>query len=151
MFFTSAGARQVHMRMSSELTRRIAGNAASSDHLTWVRTRMLLDQEFVESIRHGFSLIAAGFGSFSIFEGLTLGERRVSELPKAFALILTAIGVMVIVLAMAHDRKMTAWIDADEFGEEPVPPLPDESRPLYLAAAAVVIGVTSFIALLLLP
>jgi hypothetical protein len=122
-----------------------------TDHLNWVRIRMLIDQQFMESVRHGFSLIAAGFGSFSIFEGLTLGERQVSELPKAFALIVTAVGVAVISLAIAHDRKMTAWIDADEFGVGPAPKLPDENRPIYLAIAAAAIGVISFVALLLLP
>lgn len=112
---------------------------------------MTLDSEFLESVRHGFSLIAAGFGSFSIFEGLTLGERNVSELPRTFALILTAVGVVLIVLAFIHDRKMTAWVDADEFGAAPVPELPDERRPFYLAAAAAAIGVVSFVALLALP
>jgi uncharacterized membrane protein YidH (DUF202 family) len=116
-----------------------------------VGTRLTLDQEFLESVRHGFSLIAAGFGSFSLFQGLTIGEREVSELPKTFALIVTAIGVILILLAITHDRKMTAWVDADEFGAEPVPELPDENRPIYLAAAAVVIGLISFVALLRLP
>lgn len=123
----------------------------ANDHLMWVRTRLTLDQEFLESARHGFSLIAAGFGSFSLFEGLTIGERQVSELPRAFALIMTAIGVILILLAITHDLKMTAWVDADEFGTEPAPELPDEKRPLYLAAGAAVIGVISFIALLWLP
>jgi uncharacterized membrane protein YidH (DUF202 family) len=129
----------------------VFGAASAKDHLTWVRTRMMLDQEFLESVRHGFSLIAAGFGSFSIFEGLTIGERAASELPKTFALIVTAIGVIVILLAMAHDRKMTSFIDEDEFGTDPVPMLPDETRPLYMASAVVVIGLVSFVALLLLP
>ena len=119
-----------------------------SDHLAWVRTRLQLDAEFLESVRNGFSLIAAGFGSFSLFEGLTIGERGVSELPKTFALIVTAIGVIVILLAISHDRKMTAWVDADEYGTEAVPELPDENRPLYLASAAVVIGLVPFVALL---
>lgn len=128
-----------------------SSSSLHDDHLTWVRTRMMLDQEFMESVRHGFSLIAAGFGSFSIFEGLTLGERQVSELPKTFALIVTAIGVILILLAMLHDRKMTAWVDADGFGAAPTPELPDENRPFILGAAAAIIGVISFIALLLLP
>ena len=127
------------------------GEASAKDHLTWVRTRMMLDQEFLESVRHGFSLIAAGFGSFSIFEGLTIGESHASELPKTFALIVTAIGVIVILLAISHDRKMTAFIDEDEFGTAPVPELPNEKRPFFLAAAAAGIGVISFVALLRLP
>jgi hypothetical protein len=128
-----------------------SGQAVTADHLDWVRTRMMLDQVFLESVRHGFSLIAAGFGSFSIFEGLTIGESHVSELPKTFALIVTGIGVIVILLAMAHDRKMTSFIDEDEFGTSPVPELPNEKRPLYMAAAAAGIGVISFVALLMLP
>jgi uncharacterized membrane protein YidH (DUF202 family) len=130
---------------------QVSSKTSAHDHLTWVGTRLTLDQEFLESVRHGFSLIAAGFGSFSLFQGLTIGEREVSELPKTFALIVTAIGVILILLAITHDRKMTAWVDADEFGAEPVPELPDENRPLYLAAAAVVIGLISFVALLRLP
>jgi hypothetical protein len=46
---------------------------------------------------------------------------------------------------------MTRFIDADEFGTSPVPKLPDEHRPFYLAAAAVAVGIVSFVALLLLP
>ena len=121
------------------------------DHLCWVRTRLWIDLELKDAIRHGFSLIAAGFGSFSIFEGLTLGERHVSELPRTFALIVTAAGVIVIALAIDHYRKMTAWIDADEFGAVAPPALPDEKRPLYVALATAVIGVVSFVALLMLP
>jgi hypothetical protein len=135
-------------------TRTVDVDSKSSlhaDHLTWVRTRLTIDQEFMDSVRHGFSLITAGFGSFAIFEGLTIGEREVSELPKTFALIVTAIGVLVIILAIRHDRTMTAWIDADEFGAGTVPELPDENRPLYLAAGAAVIGIVSFVALVLLP
>jgi hypothetical protein len=56
-----------------------SGETSAHDHLTWVRTRLTLDAEFLESVRHGFSLITAGFGSFSIFQGLTVGEREVSE------------------------------------------------------------------------
>lgn len=125
--------------------------ATAGSQLMWVRTRMMLDQELLESVRHGFSLIAAGFGSFSIFEGLTIGESHASELPKTFALIVTAIGVIVILLAIMHDRKMSSWVNANEFGREPAPELPDENRPFYLGAGAVVIGIISFVALLRLP
>ena len=121
------------------------------DHLTWVRTRMTIDQEFLESARHGFSLITAGFGSFALFEGLTIGEREVSPLPKTFALVVTAVGVAVILAAIGHARKMAAWVDADEFGAEEAPKLPNENRQLYLGAAATIIGVISFVALLMLP
>src|SRR5215212_8645814 len=94
----------------------VSSETAPNGHLPWARTRMTLDADFLESVRHGFSLIAAGFGSFSLFEGLTLGESAGSELPKTFALIVTAIGVIVILLAISHDRKMTSFIDGDEFG-----------------------------------
>jgi hypothetical protein len=125
--------------------------ADDASHLTWVRTRLTLDQDLLEAIRYGFSLIAAGFGSFAVFEGLRPGERAMSELPKTFALIATAIGIIVILLAVQHSRKMTAWVDADEFGTGLAPELPNENWPLYLATAAVVLGVISFVALLLLP
>jgi hypothetical protein len=55
----------------------------------------MLDQAFLESARHGFSHFAAGFGSFSIVERLTIGESHVSQLPKTIAQIVTAIGVIV--------------------------------------------------------
>ena len=129
----------------------VPDNLIRTNHEMWVRTRLQLDAEFQEALRHGFSLIAAGFGSFSIFQGLTIGEREVSELPKTFALIMTIIGVIVILLAASHLRKMSTWVDTDEFGSESVPRLPDENRPLYLAAAAEAIGIVSIIALLLLP
>ena len=132
-------------------SRPVPDTLIRTNHEMWVRTRLQLDAEFQEALRHGFSLIAAGFGSFSIFEGLTIGEREVSELPKTFALIMTVIGMVVILLAASHLRKMSAWVDADEFGAEPVPRLPDENRSVYLGGAVIVIGVVSFVALLLLP
>jgi hypothetical protein len=52
---------------------------------------------------------------------------------------------------MGHDRKMTAFIEEDEFGTSPVPELPNEPRPLYMAAAAAGIEVISSLALLRLP
>jgi hypothetical protein len=116
---------------------------ARDDHLIWVRTRLWIDMELKDAARHGFSLIATGFGSFSVFEGLTVGERHVSELPRTFALIVTAAGVILVALAVDHYRKMTAWIDADEFGAEAPPTLPDEKRPFYVAVATAVIGVVS--------
>ena len=125
--------------------------ADDASHLTWVRTRLSLDKDFLESIRYGFSLIVAGFGSFALFEGLTIGERQVAPLPRTFALIVTAIGMIIILLAVRHARKMEAWVDADEYGTGPTPELPNENRTLHLAIAAVVIGVVSFVAMLLLP
>ena len=117
---------------------------------SWVHTRLLVERGFEEMLRHGFTLIAAGFGSFAIFDGLATSHDR-AEVPRIFALASTAIGVLIIVLAARHFRAMNAWADADEFGEDPAPELPNERRPLYMAAAAVVIGGVSFISLLLLP
>jgi hypothetical protein len=68
-----------------------------------------------------------------------------------FTLAITAVGIIIIVLAARHHRAMTAWIDADEYGSGAAPRLPVERRTDYLAAAAVIIGVVSFIALLGLP
>jgi hypothetical protein len=121
-----------------------------ASHLTWVRTRLSLDKDFLEAVRYGFSLIVAGFGSFALFEGLTIGEREVAPLPRTFAQVVTAVGVIVILLAVQHARKMEAWVDADEYGTGPTPELPNENRTLHLAAA-VIIRVVSFVAMLLLP
>jgi uncharacterized membrane protein YidH (DUF202 family) len=109
-----------------------------------------VERAFEEMLRHGFTLIAAGFGSFALFEGLSTTHER-AEVPRVFALASTAIGAIIILLAARHFRAMNAWADTDEFGSEPAPVLPNERRPLYLATAAVVIGVVSFISLLLLP
>ena len=112
---------------------------------------MLVDDQLLDVIRHGFSLIWPAFGSFSLFQGLTIGERHVSPLPKTFALIVTAIGVIVILLALLHTGRMTTWVNADAFGDRASPPLPEERHMMRFAIGAVVIGVVSFIALLLLP
>jgi hypothetical protein len=111
-----------------------------------VRTRLTLDKDFRDQLAQGFALITAGFGSFAIFDGLSGGEH--DTLPKAFALAATAIGVIIIALDVAHYRRMTRLVDLDEFGAGPVPELPDEQRPLWLAVAAMIIGVISFVALL---
>jgi hypothetical protein len=123
---------------------------ALEDHQTWVHSRLLLDKGFQDAVQHGFALIASGFGSFALFDGLA-GVGGHGALPKTFALALTAVGVIMIGLAANHNRKMITWVNADEFGVEPAPALPDENRPRYLAAGAIVIGFISFIALLLLP
>jgi hypothetical protein len=52
----------------------VSSQTDPDDHLTWVRTRMTIDKEFADALRHGFSLITAGFSSFALFEGLTLSE-----------------------------------------------------------------------------
>jgi hypothetical protein len=46
---------------------------------------------------------------------------------------------------------MTVRVDADQVGTESTPVLPNENRTLHLAAAAVIIGISSFVTLLLLP
>lgn len=133
------------MAITRDSDRRIA-----QDHQSWIHSRLLVEREFFTVVREGFTMIAAGFGSFAIVQGLTTGHAR-DELPKAFALAMTAAGVIVILLSARHYRKMVAWVDADEFGTNAAPRLPDERRTDYLAAAAVVIGVVSFVALLRLP
>ncbi len=120
------------------------------DHQTWVHTRLLLERQFQDSLREGFAMIAAGFGSFAVFDGLA-SLRSHAALPKTFALVITAVGVLVILFAAIHFRKMTAWADEDEYGDGPVPVLPDERRPYLLAVGASAIGVVSFVALLFLP
>jgi hypothetical protein len=127
-----------------------AADPSGRDHQTWVHSRLLLDKGCLDAVRQGFTMIAAGFGSFAIFDGLASVRDR-DALPKAFALILTTIGIIVILLAVQHNRKMTAWVNSDEFGAGPVPALPDERRTEYLAAAVGFIGIISFIALLRLP
>jgi uncharacterized membrane protein YidH (DUF202 family) len=123
----------------------------TGEHLSWVRTRMSLDADLLDAVRYGFSLIVAGFGSFSILEGLTIGERGIAELPRSFALIVTVIGVIIILAAILHFRKMVAWVDRDEFGDQLAPELPNEDRARNLGIAAVIIGLVSFVALLVAP
>jgi hypothetical protein len=125
-------------------------DSQAHDHQTWIHSRLLVEREFIEFVREGFRMIAAGFGSFAIFEGVTAGHGP-AELPRVFALAITAVGVIVVALAARHNRRMTEWINADEYGAGPVPRLPEERRIDYLAAATVVIGLVSFIALLRLP
>lgn len=111
---------------------------------------MLIEREFFDVVREGITMIAAGFGSFALFDGLSSGHGR-DELPKAFALALTAVGIIVILLAAQHHQAMTTWVNTDEYGAGPTPELPNERRIDYLAAGAVVIGIVSFVALLRLP
>src|SRR5262245_59011419 len=106
--------------------------AVTRDHLTCVRTRLTLKRDLRDTVTQGFALIAAGFGSFAIFDGLAANHSG-DELPKVFSLASTAIGVIVIVLAITHFRKMLAWVDRDEFGAATTLELPDEQRPLYMA------------------
>ena len=132
-----------------------ASASLHDDHIMWVRTRMALDSELMEWIRHGFSLIAVGFGSFAFLEGIvgSLGEGEgptVTDPSRIFSLVATAIGVVLIALALKHSRAMVAFVNADEFGAGEAPELPNEKREEYLAGVAIVIGVVSFLGLLVL-
>lgn len=123
------------------------------EHIRWVQTRMMLDDQLMETVRHGFSLIAVGFGSFAFLEGIVggLGEAAHATTPsRAFSLAATAVGVAIVLFAMRHNRKMAAWVNADEFPAGEAPDLPDEELPHRLGRAAVAIGVLSFIGLLFL-
>ena len=123
---------------------------ATDHHLAWVRTRLLIERGLRDSVAQGVTLITTGFGSFAILSGVNPAAEQ-QALPRDFALAATAIGVVVILLGMEHFRRMTAWVDADEFGARSTPTLPDERRPVLMAAGAVVIGLVSFVALLLNP
>jgi hypothetical protein len=131
-------------------TTRDSDRRLAQDHQNWIHSRLLVEREFFTVVREGFAMIAAGFGSFAIVQGLTTGHAR-DELPKAFALAITAAGIIVILLAAQHHRTMVDWVDADEFGTDAAPRLPDERRTDFIAAAAVVIGVISFVALVRQP
>ena len=137
-------------RARAMANRPIVNDPSLRDHQSWVQNRLILETGFQEAIRHGFTLISAGFGSFALFEGLATTQER-EALPRTFALVLNVVGVVVILLAANHFRRMSAWIDADEFGAAGAPKLPEERRPMLLAAGAVLIGAVSFVALLLLP
>jgi hypothetical protein len=63
------------------------------DYELWVHSPLQLEAAFQETLRHGFAVIPAGFGYFAIFDGLTTTHNHV-ELPRAFALAATAIGVI---------------------------------------------------------
>lgn len=125
------------------------------DHMSWVRTRMTLDTDLKEWIRHGFGLITVGFGSFSFLEGLAsvLGESTGPGLEspsRIFSLVANVIGVLLVASALRHNRKMIEFVNEDAFGGSPPPPLPDEKREGYIALGAIAVGVISFVALLFL-
>lgn len=123
------------------------------ENIRWVQTRMMLDEQLMHAVRHGFSLIAVGFGSFAFLEGVVggLGESsHVTEPSRAFSLAATVVGIVVVLLAMRHNRSMMAWVNADEFPDGEAPDLPDQELPERLGIVAVVVGVCSFVGLLLL-
>ena len=134
---------------------RMIESAEHHEHMSWVRTRMTLEQDLTEWIRHGFALIAVGFGSFAFLEGVVgafgEGERPAATEPsRIFSLIATAIGVTLIAIALKHNRDMVEFVNADAFDDEEAPELPNEQRSEYLAMGAIAIGLVSFVALLLL-
>jgi hypothetical protein len=120
------------------------------DHLTWVRTRLILERDLRDAMAQGFVLITTGFGSFAILSGVAPAAEH-QALPRGFSLAATAIGVLVILLGIEHYRRMTAWVDGDEFRDRSAPALPDERRPVLMAAATAILGLVSFVALLLNP
>ena len=132
------------------MTDRRDAAAATIHHLGWIRTRLVLERDLRDAVAQGFALITAGFGSFAILSGGAPAAEH-QALPRGFVLGATAIGVLVIVLGIAHYRRMTAWVDADEFGGQSAPTLPDERWPVLTAAGAAVIGAIVFMVLLLNP
>jgi hypothetical protein len=121
------------------------------EHMSWVRARMQLDAEMMESVRHGSSLIAAGFGSFAFLQGIigAAGEaERFTTPSRGFSLAANVAGVLLILVASYHNRQMSAWVDADEFPDREAPWLPQENVPYLVAGVAVVVGIVAFIALL---
>ncbi len=123
------------------------------EHIRWVQTRMMIDEQLMQTVRHGFSLMAIGFGSFAFLEGIVggLGESsHVTTPSRAFSLVATAVGIGIVLVAMRHNRRMMAWVNADEFPSGEAPDLPDEELPQRVGMAAVIIGVCSFVGLVLL-
>ena len=123
------------------------------ENIRWVQSRMMLDEQLMQTVRHGFSLIAAGFGSFAFLEGVVGGPGEAAHITspsRAFSLAATAVGIGIVLVAMRHNRKMVAWVNVEEFPDGEAPDLPDEELPQRLGVVAVVVGVCSFIGLVLL-
>lgn len=117
---------------------------------------MTLDAELMEWIRHGFSLITIGFGSFAFLDGVLggLGEhggRSSTDPSRVFSVLATAIGMLLILIALRHNRTMVEFVNQDEFEGTPPLSLPNEKREEYLAIGAVFLGSVSLVALLILP
>ncbi|MFT4040667.1 MAG: hypothetical protein QM692_20980 [Thermomicrobiales bacterium] len=129
--------------------------APHHDHISWVRTRLVLDAELMSGIRNGFTLISAGFGSFAVLDGVLRGLGKggganATEPSRIFALAATLAGITFISLALRHNRRMVAFVDRDAFGDEAAPAMPDAARQEIVAYAAIAVGVISFVALLFL-
>jgi hypothetical protein len=123
------------------------------EHMIWVQTRMNLDEAMMAGVRQGGALIAAGFGSFAFIAGLTpgLADAEIFSSPsRAFSLVANIAGMLAIAVATYKNRRMSAWVNADEFGEAAAPDLPTERIPYMVAAITLVIGIVSFVGLLLL-
>ena len=123
------------------------------ENIRWVQTRMMLDEQLMHAVRHGFSLIAIGFGSFAFLEGVVGGLGRSShftEPSRAFSLAATVIGIVIVLLAMRHNRSMMAWVNADESPDGKAPRLPDQELPERMGGIAIAVGVCSFVSLILL-
>ena len=86
------------------MTEQTRLESTTTDHLSWVRTRLTLERDFRDTTTQGFALIAAGFGSFAIFDGLAIADRR-DALPSAFALAATAIGAASLSIRMGDGRR----------------------------------------------
>jgi hypothetical protein len=147
---SSAHDRGTHQEEEAGVTE--AAQSPESSHQEWIRNRLLLEEDMMARVGRGFSLIAAGFGSFSVLSDIigALGQGEEFTTPtKSIALVSTAAGVISIVLATRGYREMVAWIDADEFGPEPAPTVPAQGAVCVLTVGAVIIGIISFLSLLL--
>jgi hypothetical protein len=112
------------------------------EHMSWVRSRMALDAELMEGVHRGMTWIGASFGSFAILQGIVgaAGEGEGFTSPsRGFSLVAIVIGIVLILIAADHNRKMTIWVNQEEFSDGEAPELPDERRPFLIAAAAVIL------------
>ena len=135
------------------MDRPVASHLHERENVRWVQTRMMLDDQLMQAVRYGFSLIAVGFGSFAFLEGGggRSGEATLDLTPsRAFSLAATGLSIAILLVAIRHTRIMVAWVNTVEFPDGNVPPLPEERLPEILATLAILVGVCAFIAILLL-
>ena len=52
------------------------------ENIRWVQSRMMLDEQLMQTVRHGFSLIAAGFGRFAFLEGVVGGPGEAAHITR---------------------------------------------------------------------